>query len=120
MPNSFLVPGCTEKSQKGQKVRFHVLPVRDSERCKRWLRAINNPTIGEDAGIEMIKGKTICSLHFKLEDYDRNLFGMTRHALKQTAVPSVFTVGPFPDDQQASASNAPPAAKLTRLQVRLS
>ena len=68
----------------------------------------------------MIKGKTICSLHFKLEDYVRNLFGMTRHALKQTAVPSVFTVGPFPDDEQANASNAPPAAKRTRLQVRLS
>ena len=39
------------------------LPVRDSERCKRWLRVINNPTIGEDASIEMRKGKTICSLH---------------------------------------------------------
>ena len=75
----------------------------------RWLE-INNPTIGEDAGIEMIKGQIICNLHFKLEDYDRNLFGMTRHALKQTAVPSVFTVGLFPDDEQASASNAPPAA----------
>ena len=120
MPNSCLVPGCTEKSQKGQKVCFHVLPVRDIEHCKQWLRAINNPTIGEDAGIEMIKGKTICSLHFKLEDYDRNLFGMKRDALKQTSVPFVFTVGPFPDDEQASASNAPPAAKRTHLQVRLS
>ena len=68
-----------------------MLPVRDSERYKRWL-PINNSKIGEDAGIEMIKGKTICSLHFKLEDYDRNLFGMMRHALKQIAVPSVFTV----------------------------
>ena len=74
MPNSCLVPGCTEKSQKGQKVCFHVLPVRDIEHCKQWLRAINNPTIGEDAGIEMIKGKTICSLHFKLEDYDIEYF----------------------------------------------
>ena len=83
------------------------MPVRDSERCKRWLRAINNPTIGEDAGIEMIKGKTICSLHFKLEDYDRNVFGMTRHALKQTAVPSVFTVGPFPDDRPALLMHLP-------------
>ena len=109
----------SKKSRKGQKVRFQVLPMRDIERCKRWLREVNNPTIGEDSRIEMIKGKTICNLYFKLEDYDRNLFGMTRHTLKQTAVPSVFTVGPFPDDQQASASNAPPA-KRTRLQVRLS
>ena len=48
------------------------------------------------------------------------LFGKIRSALKPTAVPSVFAVGPFPDDEQAGASNAPPAAKRSRLQVRLS
>ena len=53
-----------------------------------------------------------------LEDNDINLFGVMRHALKPTAVPSVFAVGPFPDDQQAGASNAPPSATRTRLQVR--
>ena len=79
--SGFLVPGCTEKSGMGQRVRFHVFPVKDDQRCQLWLRAINNPTIGEDAGMEFIKGKTICSLHFKLEDYDVNLFRMMRHAL---------------------------------------
>ncbi|CAL8350759.1 unnamed protein product [Boreogadus saida] len=44
------------------------------------------------------------------------LFGKIRSALKPTAVPSVFAVGPFPDDEQAGASNAPPAAKRIRLQ----
>ena len=53
-----------------------------------------------------------------LEDNDRNVFGMMRHALKPTAAPSVFAVGPFPDDQQAGATNAPPSAERTRLQVR--
>ncbi|CAL8357577.1 unnamed protein product [Arctogadus glacialis] len=66
--------------------------------------------------MEIIKGKTICSLHFKLEDFDGRLFGKIRSALKPTAVPSVFAVGPFPDDEQAGASNAPPAAKRSRLQ----
>ncbi|CAL8325903.1 unnamed protein product [Boreogadus saida] len=42
-----------------------------------------------------------------------------RHALKPTAAPSVFAVGPFPDDQQAGATNAPPSATRTRLQKHL-
>ena len=92
-------------------------------RCKQWLRAINNPAVGEDAGIEIVKGKTICSRHFKLEDYNRNLFGMMRDALKQTSVPSVFPAAPpaaaaaVPEDEQPGASR-PPAAKRIRLQVR--
>ena len=43
---------------------------------------------------------------------------MMWHALKPRAVLSVFAVGPFPDDQQAGATNAPPSAERTRLQVR--
>jgi|UniRef100_A0A8C5B559 hypothetical protein len=120
MPSGCLVPGCTEKSRLGQSVSFHGLPVKDAQRCKLWLRAINNPRVGEDTGKEIIKGKTICSLHFKLEDFDGRLFGKIRSALKPTAVPCVFAVGPCPDDEQAGASNAPPAAKRSRLQVRLS
>ncbi|XP_059899463.1 uncharacterized protein LOC132451154 isoform X2 [Gadus macrocephalus] len=116
MPSGCLVPGCTEKSRLGQSVSFHGLPVKDAHRCKLWLRAINNPRVGEDTGMEIIKGKTICSLHFKLEDFDGRLFGKIRSALKPTAVPSVFAVGPFPGDEQAGASNAPPAAKRSRLQ----
>uniref|UniRef100_A0A8C5AYI2 THAP-type domain-containing protein n=1 Tax=Gadus morhua TaxID=8049 RepID=A0A8C5AYI2_GADMO len=88
MPSGCLVPGCTEKSRLGQSVSFHGLPVKDAQRCKLWLRAINNPRVGEDTGKEIIKGKTICSLHFKLEDFDGRLFGKIRSALKPTAVPS--------------------------------
>ena len=57
----------------------------------------------------MIKGKTICSLHFKLEDYDFNIFGMMRPTLKPTAVLSALWA---PDDQQAGGVS-PPAAKRT-------
>ena len=86
-----------------------------------WETALKKiDTSSACARLTLIQFKVLFSVHFKLEDYDRNLFGMRRDALKQTSVPSVFTVGPFPDDKQASASNAPPAAKRTRLQVRLS
>uniref|UniRef100_A0A8C5AMZ6 THAP-type domain-containing protein n=1 Tax=Gadus morhua TaxID=8049 RepID=A0A8C5AMZ6_GADMO len=92
MPSGCLVPGCTEKSRLGQSVSFHGLLVEDAQRCKLWLRAINNPRVGEDTGKEIIKGKTICSLHFKLEDFDGRLFGKIRSALKPTAVPSVCSM----------------------------
>ncbi|XP_065114772.1 uncharacterized protein [Paramisgurnus dabryanus] len=102
MVRSCLVPGCSPKTRKGRAVSFYHLPVKDWERCKQWLRAINHPKYGEDTGAVNLKHMTVCSLHFKPEDWELNVLGMKRNALKDTAIPSIFT---FPDDGQPRPSD---------------
>ena len=89
---------------------------RDAERCKQWLRVIKHPKFGEGTAGEDLMGKRVCSLHFNKEDFELNVLGMKRTALKDTAIPSVFT---FPEegDEQPGPSNP----KRTRLppEVRL-
>ncbi len=97
---SCIVLGCSEKTRKGQAVSFHHLLVRDVERCKQWLQAISNPEFGEDAEMETLKTHRICSLHFKQEDFEVNVLGIKRIALKEIAIPSIFTFNPVPDDEQ--------------------
>ncbi|XP_035863125.1 THAP domain-containing protein 1 A-like [Sander lucioperca] len=98
-----VVPGCTAKTRKGQAVSFHHLPVKHLERCKQWLRAINHPKFRGDTNMEKMKNLRVCSRHFKLEDYEPNVLGMKRIALKDTAIPSIFT---FPDDEQPGPSGS--------------
>ena len=40
-------------------------PVKDPERCKRWVRAICNPKYNEDTPFEVLQYDRVCSLHFK-------------------------------------------------------
>uniref|UniRef100_A0A3Q3L5G3 THAP domain-containing protein 1 n=1 Tax=Labrus bergylta TaxID=56723 RepID=A0A3Q3L5G3_9LABR len=94
MVNYCLVPGCSIRTREGQVVSFHHLPARDVERCKQWLRAINHPMFGKDTEMKQLKNHRICSLHFKQEDFELNVLGMRKTALKDTAIPSIFT---FPD-----------------------
>nr|XP_055068376.1 peroxynitrite isomerase THAP4-like [Misgurnus anguillicaudatus] len=96
-----VVQGCTTKSRKGLEVSFHHFPIKDLERCKKWLRAINHPKFGEDTDMGNLKTRRICSRHFKEEDYEPNVLGMKRTTLKDTAIPSIFT---FPDDEQPGPS----------------
>ncbi|XP_073713017.1 uncharacterized protein [Misgurnus anguillicaudatus] len=96
-----VVQGCTTKSRKGLEVSFHHFPIKDLERCKKWLRAINHPKFGEDTDMGNLKTRRICSRHFKEEDYEPNVLAMKRTTLKDTAIPSIFT---FPDDEQPGPS----------------
>ncbi|XP_073720268.1 uncharacterized protein [Misgurnus anguillicaudatus] len=102
MVRSCLVPGCSPKTRKGRAVSFHHLPVKDWERCKQWLRAINHLKYREDTDAVHLKNLTVCSRHFKLDDWELNVLGMKRTALKDTAIPSIFT---FPDDEQPRPSD---------------
>ncbi|XP_060915066.1 zinc finger MYM-type protein 4-like isoform X1 [Labrus mixtus] len=94
MVNYCLVPGCSIRTREGQVVSFHHLPARDVERCKQWLQAINHPMFGKDTEMKQLKNHRVCSLHFKQEDFELNVLGMRKTALKDTAIPSIFT---FPD-----------------------
>ena len=75
--------------------------------------AINNPKFGEDTAIEAVKNQTVCSLHFKPEDFEPNPLGVKRPALVKTAIPSTFII-PNDDNEQTATSS-----KRICLEVRL-
>ena len=116
MVNFCMVLGCSSRTRKGQAVSSHRLPIRDLERCKQWLQAINHPNFGEDTAMEGIKLKKVCSFHFKPEDFKLNVLGTKRAALLNTAIPSVFTV-PYDDEQPGMSTTS--SAKRMCLEVRL-
>ena len=82
------------KVEDGTEGQFSRFAIERRSALQTMAAGDKQPHKREDASMEMLKGKTICSLHFKVEDYDINIFGMMRPALKPTAVLSVFAVGP--------------------------
>lgn len=115
---SCIVPGCTEKKRKGHAgISFHHLPVKDRERCKEWLRAANNPKYGEDVELDKLRIRRICSLHFRPEDFELNVLGMKRAALKETAVPSVLLDLVTQRRERPGPSGRTPVDKRSRVEV---
>ncbi|KAM4585152.1 uncharacterized protein PAE49_004486 isoform 6-T11 [Odontesthes bonariensis] len=102
-----MVPGCSASTRKIHGVSFHRLP-KELDLCKKWLRAINNPKFGEDTAIEALKNLTVCSLHFKPEDFEPNPLGVKRPALVKTAIPSIL---PDDVDEQPGTSGTASSAK---------
>ncbi|XP_048112186.1 zinc finger protein 84-like isoform X2 [Alosa alosa] len=107
MVSHCMVPRCSVRTRKGQKVSFHRLP-RDVERCKQWLWAMNHPIYLQHTAMKDLKNKMVCSLHFKKEHFELNVLGMKRVALLDTAIPSVFT---FPNDCEQRATSGTSSAK---------
>ncbi|KAM4527778.1 uncharacterized protein PAE49_024480 isoform 1-T2 [Odontesthes bonariensis] len=102
-----MVPGCSASTRKIHGVSFHRLP-KELDLCKKWLRAINNPKFAEDTAIEALKNLTVCSLHFKPEDFEPNPLGVKRPALVKTAIPSIL---PDDVDEQPGTSGTASSAK---------
>uniref|UniRef100_A0A3Q1BHM0 THAP domain-containing protein 1 n=1 Tax=Amphiprion ocellaris TaxID=80972 RepID=A0A3Q1BHM0_AMPOC len=74
---------------------FHGLPTRDPQRCRTWLKAIQNPRFDENTPVSKYSGVRVCSLHFTAEDYEEDFRGKIlniapKPMLKSGAVPSVF------------------------------
>lgn len=108
-----IVPGCCSSTRKIPGVSIHRFP-KDTDLCKRWLRAINNPKFGEDTTLEALKNQTVCSLHFKLEDFEPNPLGLKRPALLKNAIPSVFSL-PDDDDQKPGTSGTTSTSSTKRI-----
>lgn len=96
MPWRCCVPGCKGYDKaKSMGVVFHGLPTRDPQRCRTWLKAIQNPRLDEDTPVSKYSGVRVCSLHFRPEDYEEDfrakiLNTAPKPMLKSGAVPSVF------------------------------
>uniref|UniRef100_A0A3P8TR26 THAP-type domain-containing protein n=1 Tax=Amphiprion percula TaxID=161767 RepID=A0A3P8TR26_AMPPE len=96
MPWRCCVPGCKGYDEaKSMGVVFHGLPTRDPQRCRTWLKAIQNPRFDENTPVSKYSGVRVCSLHFTAEDYEEDFRGKIlniapKPMLKSGAVPSVF------------------------------
>ncbi|KAF3699344.1 Zinc finger protein 813 [Channa argus] len=95
MVSRCLVPGCMATTvKKDSGIIYFRLP-KDPERRKQWLKAANNPKYGENSPVESLRHLRVCSLHFKIEDYQRSLFAKTMcntgriKKLNKSATPSV-------------------------------
>ncbi|KAK0137975.1 hypothetical protein N1851_025783 [Merluccius polli] len=64
----------------------------------------------EKTDMEALKHLRVCSLHFKPEDFERNVLGMKRDALLKTAIPSKFTI--LDDDEQPGTSGTSGAKRI--------
>ncbi|XP_008300191.1 uncharacterized protein LOC103372349 [Stegastes partitus] len=122
MPWRCCVPGCKGYDEaKSMGVVFHGLPTRDPQRCRTWLKAIQNPRFDENTPVSRYSGVRVCSLHFTAEDYEEDFRAKIlniapKPMLKGGAVPSVFpgrqsgeprradTSAPAPKRQRAPAS----------------
>lgn len=92
MVSSCIVPRCKRRRRTG--LSYYRFPVKDAERCKLWLRAVNNPKYDEDTALDCLKNHRVCSLHFKPEDFERHLVweamgGEGVRKLRPTAIPSL-------------------------------
>lgn len=89
MPQSCFVKTCRNKAKTGASLSFHRLPVREPERLKLWLFALN---IDINTPQDELKKCMVCSEHFAPQDYTANgqvrTGGMHRF-LTPTAVPTV-------------------------------
>ncbi|XP_042289531.1 zinc finger protein 436-like [Thunnus maccoyii] len=89
MPHSCAVKTCRNKAKTGTALSFHRLPVREPERLKLWLSALN---VNVNTPIEELKKYIVCSEHFVPEDYTVNGQLKTdrmHRFLTPTAVPTV-------------------------------
>ena len=125
---SCVVPHCTTWKRRNHPgdVSAFSFPVKDPERCKKWVRAIKNPKYNENTATGELHGLRVCSRHFKPEEFERaemtmkhrlmggsgrNRIGAKLPAvLSTTAVPSINL-----DDAESAAE--PPPAKRIRTQV---
>nr|XP_046242257.1 uncharacterized protein LOC124057754 [Scatophagus argus] len=96
MPGMCSVPGCKGyKKARSRGVVFHSLPTRDPERCRKWLKAIQNPKFDENTPVSKYGNIRVCSQHFKPEDYEPDIQAelmktTPRKILKSNVIPSVF------------------------------
>nr|XP_046258141.1 endothelial zinc finger protein induced by tumor necrosis factor alpha-like [Scatophagus argus] len=89
MPHNCAVKTCANKAKTGAALSFHRLPVREPERLKLWLFALN---IDVDTPPDELKKYIVCSEHFVPEDYTVNRqpsTDKTHRYLTSTAVPTV-------------------------------
>ncbi|KAM7385303.1 hypothetical protein PAMP_001391 [Pampus punctatissimus] len=89
MPHSCAVKTCKNKAKTGTALSFHRLPLREPERLKLWLSALN---VDGNTPIEVLKRYIVCSEHFVPEDYTvygRLRFNAMHRFLTPTAVPTV-------------------------------
>lgn len=123
MPWRCCVPGCKGYDEaRSMGVVFHGLPTRDPQRCRTWLRAIQNPRFDENTPSSKYSGVRVCSLHFTPEDYEEDFRAKIlniapRPTLKSDAVPSVF---PGRRLGEAGGSDTPPVPKRRRTPVKCS
>ncbi|XP_073321292.1 uncharacterized protein [Pagrus major] len=97
MPGMCSVPGCKGyRKARSRGVVFHSLPTRDPGRCRKWLKAIQNPRFDENTPVSKYGNIRVCSQHFKPEDYDPDIQAelmktTPRKILKSHVIPSVFS-----------------------------
>lgn len=101
-------------------VVFHGLPTRDPQRCRTWLKEIQNPRFDENTPASKYSGVRVCSLHFQPDDYEEDFRAKIlniapKPVLKSGAVPSVFPGRQH--DEPGSADTSPPAPKRSRTQA---
>ncbi|XP_076583808.1 uncharacterized protein LOC143319097 [Chaetodon auriga] len=131
MPGMCSVPGCKGyKKARSRGVVFHSLPTRDPGRCRKWLKAIQNPKFDENTPVSKYGNIRVCSQHFKADDYEPDIQAelmktTPRKILKSNVIPSVFS-GRQPEDLSASLpaddtsltqAKAPGAATLASISV---
>lgn len=118
------MPGCKGyKKARSRGVVFHSLPTRDPERCRKWLKAVQNPKFDENTPVSKYGNIRVCSQHFKPEDYEPDIQAelmktTPRKILKSNVIPSVFSGRqlehlrtPLPaDDRSRTEVNAPSTA----------
>lgn len=89
MPQSCAVKTCRNKAKTGASLSFHRLPVREPQRLKLWLFALN---IDINTPEEKLKKYLVCSEHFVPQSYTANgqvRTGAMHRFLTPTAVPTV-------------------------------
>uniref|UniRef100_A0A8C4F8D3 THAP-type domain-containing protein n=1 Tax=Dicentrarchus labrax TaxID=13489 RepID=A0A8C4F8D3_DICLA len=119
MPGMCSVPGCKGyKKARSRGVVFHSLPTRDPGRCRKWLKAIQNPKFDENTPVSKYGNIRVCSQHFKPEDYEPDIQAelmktTPRKILKSNVIPSVFS-----GRQQEVLSTSLPAEDSTPAEVK--
>ncbi|KAK6310887.1 hypothetical protein J4Q44_G00189420 [Coregonus suidteri] len=95
-PSWCTVPGCCfYRKSMATGNAFHRYPVKDPERCKRWLIAVRHIKYDVKTPVATLNSLRVCSKHFREDDYERDfqaeMMGTkNKRSLKDTAVPSVF------------------------------
>ncbi|XP_036952305.1 uncharacterized protein LOC119018606 isoform X2 [Acanthopagrus latus] len=121
MPGMFSVPGCKGyRKARSRGVVFHSLPTRDPGRCRKWLKAIQNPKFDENTPVIKYGNIRVCSQHFKPEDYEPDIQAelmktTPRKILKSHVIPSVFS-----GRQQEDLDTSLPADDSSRTEAKAS
>lgn len=125
------MPGCKGyKKARSRGVVFHSLPTRDPGRCRKWLKAIQNPKFDENTPVSKYGNIRVCSQHFKTEDYEPDIQAelmktTPRKILKSNVIPSVFSgrqqedlsTSLPSDDMRQTEAKAPSTAAHTSTSV---